>query len=272
MVLLFIFKSFVLLTYKILKMNNFLYTVSFLLIFVSCKKDKPLVPLTVEKESKTINDACKQDECAEITLNYLIASGNEEASEKVNRVIEDFIIQSLNISEDSLYVPKSIEEATSNFIKIYKRDKSEYPDMGVYFAEVSVNEMYSSPSILSLEKNAYLYTGGAHGYGATSYSNFDAQTGEPLKMDELIKDKNGFLALAEEKFRTENEIPEGEPINATGFWFENDTFYLPESFGISPEELIFVYNQYEIASYAAGPIEFRIPIKEAEPFLRLNLK
>ncbi len=252
-------------------MKYYIPLLTILLIIYGCKKDKPTI-LTTQKVEKIIKDDCKEEDCAEITLNYLIVSGDDEVAKKTNTLIEDFVKTALNISEDTLYVPKTIEEATANFMKVYKQDKAEYPDMGTYFVEVSVQELFSSSTVLSLEMNAYQYTGGAHGYGSTHYANIDPQTGEKLAFEDLVNDKKEFTAFAETIFREENEIPKDESINATGFWFENDEFYLPASFGITPDELIFVYNQYEIASYAAGPIDLIISMEEAKPYLSLFSK
>ena len=83
-----------------------------------------------------------------------------------------------------------------------------------------------------------------------------------------IRDR--FTAFAEKKFRSEQNIAKDQSINENGFWFENDTFYLPESVGFTQDSLIFVYNQYDIASYADGPIELKIAMKEAEPFLSID--
>tara|TARA_B100000795_G_C22768110_1_gene426621 strand:+ start:1279 stop:1413 length:135 start_codon:yes stop_codon:yes gene_type:complete len=44
---------------------------------------------------------------------------------------------------------------------------------------------------------------------------------------------------------------------------------LPESIGMSNTEVIIIYNQYEIASYIDGPIEIRIPMDDAKPYLNL---
>ncbi len=72
--------------------------------------------------------------------------------------------------------------------------------------------------------------------------------------------------------RKENQIPEGGSINATGFWFENDGFYLPETFGISKKSITLHYNQYEIASYAEGPITIEIPLTEVKEWLKISIE
>ena len=66
------------------------------------------------------------------------------------------------------------------------------------------------------------------------------------------------------------EIPEDKPINSTGFWFENNTFYLPESIGFTKENVILLYNQYEIASYSSGPVELEISLEKVLPYLKIK--
>src|SRR5690606_31987371 len=141
-------------------------------------------------------------------------------------------------------------EAASNFIKSYNEDKARFPDMAAdYFAEISVTELYNSAKHICLEMRQYLYTGGAHGYGATSFINIDPATGNELTDNELFRNKKEFTAFAEQKFREQQKINKNGSINESGFWFEDDNFQLPESVGFMQDTLIFVYNQYDIASY-----------------------
>ena len=96
----------------------------------------------------------------------------------------------------------------------------------------------------------------------------------PLKYIEntnLFVNYSEFEAFAETKFKEAFDIPESDTINASGFWFENDNFYLPETIGFDENNLIIVYNSYEIAPYAAGPIVLEIPLTEVASFLDLNL-
>ena len=197
--------------------------------------------------------------------------GDEEVSEKINQKIKHFIFNSLLLGEDTIPTAKTIQEAATGFIESYNADKAQFPDMaGEYFAEISVNEIYSSKEHICFEMRQYLFTGGAHGYGTTSFLNIDPKTGEELTSEELFKNNKEFTAFAEKKFREEQKIAKDQSINENGFWFENDKFYLPESVGFTQDSLIFVYNQYDIASYADGPIELKIAMKEAEPFLSID--
>ena len=42
--------------------------------------------------------------------------------------------------------------------------------------------------------------------------------------------------------------------------FEEDRFSLPENLGFTPGGLELLYNPYEVASYADGPISLVLPI------------
>ena len=52
--------------------------------------------------------------------------------------------------------------------------------------------------------------------------------------------------------------------------FENDEFYLPENIGFTQEGLQLFYEQYEVASYADGPIILTLKYKEIEPYLKFK--
>lgn len=247
--------------------NKIIYLLLFSVITISCKQDKSL---EIASKSLTEGDLnlCKDRKCPEITINYLEAFGNNEVAGRINKKLNDFIINSLMISEDSSQAIHSIEDAASNFANSFFEDKSKFPDMAAdYFAEVSISEIYNTPELICFEMRQYLYTGGAHGYGTTSFLNIDPATGNEVSINDVVIDKKKFIAFAESKFRSQQNIDKDQSINEVGFWFEDDTFYLPETVGFTTDSIIFVYNQYDIASYADGPIELKIPLKEAEPFL-----
>lgn len=240
------------------------------LFFVACEKEKNL---QLNGGNLTENDLeiCKDSKCPEITINYLEAEGDKEIADRINQKINNFIISSLSLGDDGEAQAKSIKEAAQDFVNSYRADKSRFPDMAAdYFAEVSVTEIYNSQNHICLELRQYLFTGGAHGYGTTSFINIDPKTGEELSEDELFSDKNEFTSFAEKKFRALKQIDNDKSINDSGFWFENDVFYLPQTVGFTQDSIIFVYNQYDIASYADGPIELKLGLDEAKPFLKLD--
>ena len=238
------------------------------LLTISCDQNKNI---EFNAESLTENDleVCANRQCPEITINYVKAQGSGNIVEKINGKIEHFIIASIEFGEDERIIARTISEAATDFAEGYHADKTEFPDMaGPYVAEISVRELYRSNKHISFEQRQYLYTGGAHGYGTISFLNIDPETGNELGFPELFKDQEKFMAFAEEKFRKQEKIGPDQSINASGFWFQDDAFYLPNNVGFTQDSLIFIYNQYDIASYADGPIELKIALNEAMAYLK----
>jgi len=236
------------------------------IIAISCKKEESIT-LTSKNFSEEYQGNCKGDDCAKVTIDFIKVVGKKEVVDKINFVIESAIIYSLNSDLERKIRASTINEAANAFLKGYETDKKEFPDLSPYEAEISISNSYSSSQIISIKTVFYNYTGGAHGNTTLSFLNFDPKTGGLLTKNSLLKNKKEFTAFAEKIFRKEKNILENDNINSTGFWFENDTFSLPESIGFSETHLLLIYNQYEIASYADGPIEIQIPMKEALPYL-----
>ncbi len=237
----------------------------------SCRKALETQPITIASENLA---ECATTTCPSIDVEYLTVNGNTNASEKINAEIKNFVIQSLYVGEAKKgSVAPSIEQAMRDFIQLYRSHSAEFPDLSAtYFAEITVLETFNTKELLSVSCRNYLYTGGAHGYGAITYRNFDPKSGRQLYYEDVFEDVSAFEALAEKLFRKQNKIPEYDSINAKGFWFEDDAFYLPETFGISKEFVTLQYNQYDIASYAAGPIKVEIPISEVKEILKISLE
>lgn len=221
-------------------------------------------------ESLTENDLslCHKQKCPEITINYLQAKGDGGSFDKINREIKDFVIASFYMDENA-NIPATIKDAAIGFSKRFHQDITQYPTtVTVYSAEIDVEEIYNTPNLVSLELVQYLYTGGAHGNGSTTFLNVNPKDGSRFALKDLIEDEQEFLRFAEKQFRKEHNIAADQPINSTGFWFENEVFFLPETVGFTIDNLIFIYNDYEISSYAESPVELLIPREQARPYLK----
>ena len=254
-----------------MKIQNSIIIIFFLII-TSCKNEVPLI-FSSESFTELDIDTCKTVSCPEITINYIKAQEDRIIAEKINSKIQKYIIAGLNIGEDSISSAKSIKEAASDFIKVARLHAADFPDMSAeYFAEINVSESFNTNELVSVEIHRYLYTGGAHGSGHSFFLNIDPRTGNEIPSEALFKNNMAFAKFAEEKFRLANKIPANEPINATGFWFNEDQFYIPETIGFTETSLILIYNQYEIASYADGPIELEIPLEEIQDYLKFKIR
>lgn len=250
-----------------------LFSISILLLIVAGCQEKES-NLTFETKSYTSStlDFCKENICPEIEIERITAIGNQELADTINNAIEQLLIENLTIDPDESSKISTLEAALENFTTSYRSYKEEFPDASAEYVFTSKSSISSSTDVLlSMSIENYSYWGGAHGYGSTSYLNFDKSTGKTLSINDLIKNQTEFLKLAETKFKKQKGIAAEENINSTGYFFENDEFILPANVGFNDQELLLVYNPYEVASYAEGQIIITLPFDEVKEYLSIDL-
>lgn len=240
-----------------------------LFLFFSCTDGKK-GEITFSRDEITAQNfkLCQDALCPEIEVDYLLAEGKPAISKNINKKLEEKRIKLLAMDPDRPS-PSSFEKALENFIRDYQEFRADYPDFpAVYEFRISEEMRYRSNELIVIKSKHYLFTGGAHGYGAISFSSFSPKTGESLQPKDLFANLSAFEKYAEEKFRKKYEIAEGDSINSTGFFFENDTFLLPENLAVLDDEVVLIYNPYEVAAYARGKMELRFPKSEVAKWLK----
>lgn len=112
------------------------------------------------------------------------------------------------------------------------------------------------------------YEGGAHGYYYTAVHTFDPTDGHEVTLDEIMKE--GYeeellhaIAAGLIRYSKANGITELDRLQSdTGELFISKNAVLNDSC------ITFIYNPYEIASYAAGRIEVDITYEELKHILK----
>ncbi len=93
--------------------------------------------------------------------------------------------------------------------------------------------------------------GGAHPLATIHYLNLDAATGKTLKLsDLLVPDYKQILdSVGETEFRYVHKIP--PIVSLADQWrFKDNKFSLNDNFLIKNDGLAFMFNEYEVSSYA----------------------
>ncbi len=219
------------------------YKIKFLFILfiaaISCKKEETIT-ITSENFTEEFKGNCKGDNCAKVTIDYIKFKGEKVVIDKINHTIGSSIIYFLNSDLEKKLNASTITEAANIFIKRYESDRKEFPDLSPYDAELTVLNSKTSSEIVSVKTRHYSYAGGAHGNTIFSFLNFDPKTGNIMTTNSILKNKKEFTGFVEKIFREKNNIPEGESINSTGFWFDKEVFKLPETIGFSETNLVLI--------------------------------
>jgi len=236
-------------------------------LLISCKNERQLT-LAYEKFS---GEACGR--CPQISVDIPLVAEKSKLAERINSGITEEISSILLFGENEELRNISVDKAISSFIAAHDEIKALYADeTELWEAKIKGKVTYEDKNTLTIALNSYLFTGGAHGYKSIRFLNFDKETGKTLEEWQIFNDKSAFKSLAENAFRKVEGIPLNESINSTGFMFERDSFSLPENIGFTQNGIKLLYNQYEVASYADGPIEILLPYKETQKFLRNKVK
>lgn len=248
-------------------MNKIIPLLLALVLASSCSSEQP-VSFEETAYSHENFSLCQSNNCPTIKVHFLQAAGDDKKSNLINQKINQALIDKIAATEDDTHIFSDVEKAIEFFIQDFITFEEDFGNAFVsYDIDIFMQVSYQSDDFISIELNYYLFTGGAHGYGGTTFLNFDAKTGKELTDADLFNNNEALLTYCENRFREVYQITAERSINSSGFWFEGERFHLPENIGFTEIEMILHYNQYEIASYAEGPIILTIPLLEIEEFL-----
>ncbi len=215
---------------------------------------------------KTLGDCSDENlPCARINLTWIeLDVEQSESFQKIDRVLRENLL----LGEDGK-VLEDVFALQDAFFLEYEQITKEMPDyLTEWVLEHTYDVNYNQNGILGVTHLLYQYTGGAHGNSYVEYLNFDIQSGDRLKLENVVeKGKHAdFLLMAENAFRKSQNVGENTEWADAGFWFE-EGFYLPDNFRFQSDGLSFLYNSYEIAPYAAGQIELVLGWDALKPFI-----
>ena len=158
-------------------------------------------------------------------------------------------------------------------IDFFNEESEMYDDIGYtinWYEYYEEKIILNSNHILSFERYLGSYTGGAHGSHIYDLINFDLHTGDTIFLDDILID--GYEAdlndIADIIFRKDNDIVADEDLSEIGYWGLDDGFRVNNNFLLTMNGLRFIFNEYEIAPYAAGAIELFIPYKRIKHLIR----
>lgn len=150
----------------------------------------------------------------------------------------------------------------------YKADGAEW-FRGPYMWEGEIFVRRADSRALSLVEECYDYSGGAHGYSYFNSINWDAQTGEVLALEDVVKDVSSLPEILDKEL-TEKYPDVGffcDPLtDALDDYVESDNPLYQELlkfvWTLDYEGVTFYFGSYEIASYADGVQQVTVSYSE----------
>jgi hypothetical protein len=216
----------------------------------------------------------ESDSCSYIRLRYIEAADGK-AKDKINSLIQKELLFAYEMPDHQY---KNPGEMMDGFLSDYESASKQLPKFRMDWAIDANIEAYTETDyIVCISYDIYSFTGGAHPNSFTVFFNFNKETGDTISLANIFK--HGFEpklnALIDKKFREMNDLKPGDNLVDKGGLFENYikfnyNFAITRDSVTNAKGVEFIYNPYEIASYAAGPVELVFTRAELEVILAPN--
>ena len=206
---------------------------------------------------------------AEISFEYLESKNNDEYGNWLNSELKK--ISGVKSTVDRSIGFKNIATA---YFKDYKTQVTEQSknSRGDDF-QAWMNYTNNSQQSVNFNDNGYVvidfladaYTGGAHGNYSSIMFCLDVKNKKQLVLSDIIKiDSNTLQSILERNLRKEYNIKTKDALSTVLF----DDFIKPnKNFYFNANGIAFMYNPYEVASYAQGQIVVFIPYSDLKTYL-----
>lgn len=193
-----------------------------------------------------------------------------EALENIQAHIAGFILDSEKPVKEFPNIQKQADKLFNEYDEVYK----EFPRTSTWLVDKKIQITSKVGPLISLEFTESSYKGGAHPNSVTFFKTFDINDGREVSMYELIDSTQltALNALRLKYFEEQKEqILQGENWKDYIFAEEfevNGAFNTNKNIRIAKDTVSFYYNSYEIAPYAFGPTDLKIPLDQLKPFLK----
>ena len=125
-------------------------------------------------------------------------------------------------------------------------------------------------SVLTVSSIIYMYTGGAHGSTVFDYANLNVESNRILTYEDMFKPgaEAVLMPLIKEGLCEYFDVPM-ENLENQLLDVSVESLPLPQTVpGFTKDGIVFQYQQYEIACYAAGAPRVVIPYEKVKDILR----
>lgn len=171
-----------------------------------------------------------------------------DAQNRINFQIQAQVRDFLHYASDDLY-----QQAITTYQESQKNGFPFHPYEAVLQYEIT----YNQHCYLSLYRDQYTFTGGAHGSTVRTSDTWNLMSGRSIPLSDFFPAGQDYRAsLINQMIKQASENPEiyFEDYPALiAKYFNEDHYYL------TPSGVSIYYQQYEIAPYSTGIVVFSIP-------------
>ena len=199
--------------------------------------------LVLTMEAKNISDVEKGKTYQNITYSYLEYKNNsamQKAFDELNKESKD--------------AAEKFREDNKQYVRDYIKDTGNKDAEYAYNSDMTFT--HHGDKYLSIVENTYINTMGAHPITIVKGHTYDIETGKKLALDDFVNDKEELKKYIKDWIAKQEDgmfFPEANNVVDGYFVGEYDL-----QFAIYGDEFRVIFQQYDIAPYAAGIIEINV--------------
>jgi hypothetical protein len=114
------------------------------------------------------------------------------------------------------------------------------------------------------------FTGGAHPSSYYTVLNFNPETGEEVVLSDILKEdyEEPLTDILISNLAKQLQVEDIDGIREKGYLYLDTDMFVSNNFILDKEQIVFIYNKYEIAPYAFGDIMINVTYNELKDLLK----
>ncbi len=230
--------------------------------------------LSLQEEKKYIDD--KESPSMTFNIQTVIAKGENAVEDNINQALTTLLFnrEGMNIREAMKDMKDSINHDAEMYLKSNYDMDDEFAYRFKYLFAIS-GDFCKTPhaATIGYEKSLSTYSGGAHGMQGIQFVNFRKKDGSIITREEIFPEEK----LSEVQKQIDNKLikdnnckDKQELFDKTAITMLGEVFVSENNFLLMKDSVQFVYNPYEIASYANGIIRVTVAYEQLKDAIRLE--
>lgn len=217
----------------------------------------------------------KEQPCYDINLQLLLAREENEVARLTNQTICRMFFEK---EGDAAKLMNQMADSVANgfaqeLMEFYDPENEDASFTSAYTYEEKGYPLPNARSgYLVYERNLYSYLGGAHGSTFFQYRNIRLTDGKVMLQSDVFlpgEAEEKVKALIMRQLMEDSDCATVEQLQEeTGITMLGDVYINDDNFQLLADGILFLYNIYEIAPYACGPVSVVVPYDQLAPYIQ----
>ena len=215
---------------------------------------------------------------ATVKVDYPISGPSNAVNSIKSCLLDYFQIDRDDTKDGKTYAhvlaQSQVNRLVATFEDSFEKDDPLPPEMAY---DLTIVKAYESNTLVTYTFGSDEYLGGVHGTPSVIGITFVKSDGYALGITDYLKEdawdqiQDKVAASLRKYFDVKTNKELADELQGEGIICDGKNFFVPmtdNSPFVENGDLVFIYSAYEIASFAAGLPEVRIPLKDIQGFLK----